>query len=312
MGQRDRDGTALHRYRCYGLTLESTLDLPELSPAPTSDSGSADITIRRANLPETDDLTPIGPFSSAAPGTLTLTIPDIARFAIREGTEILFDPAPGIDEDSIRVFLLGSALGAALMQRGRLVLHGNAFSQGERCAICVGQSGAGKSTLAAALMQRGYRILADDVCPLDQEGRALSGMPRLKLWKDSAARLGIPTEGLARIRPHMDKFNLPLTDAFQPDPVPVAALYVLATTHEGEAVGIEDVSGIRKFQTLRRNSYRFHYLSGMALGPHHLRQCSDLGAKVPIRKITRQRTGFDVDGLADTILEDLEQQGITL
>ena len=51
-----------------------------------------------------------------------LKLDDIARFLVQHGEEILIQPAAESDEDGIRLFLLGSALGALLHQRGRLIL----------------------------------------------------------------------------------------------------------------------------------------------------------------------------------------------
>ena len=132
------------------------------------------------------------------------------RFLVRQGREIIYEPLDGSDEDSIRVFMLGSCIGALLFQRGFLVLHGNAFEVDGQGVMCVGQSGAGKSTLAAEMMRRGHRVIADDVCPVDSAGNAIPGMPRIKLWQDSADKLGVNTSELKRIRPLLEKFNCPL------------------------------------------------------------------------------------------------------
>jgi len=51
------------------------------------------------------------------------------------------------------------------------VIHGAAVMAPVGAVLLVGQAGAGKSTLAAALAARGFRYLADDVCPIDARGR---------------------------------------------------------------------------------------------------------------------------------------------
>ncbi|MEY2631638.1 MAG: hypothetical protein RIR00_292, partial [Pseudomonadota bacterium] len=156
-------------YSAYNLKIASDLPLPELSLLPEADAQSPDVTIslgavQPEGLPDGQQL---GPFLWTSPSQLWLQVPHVARFLVSHGTEIRVDPEPGIDEDSLRVFLLGSAFGALLFQLGYLVLHGNAIRIGDQCMICVGPSGAGKSTLAAGFMQRGHTILADDVVPVD-------------------------------------------------------------------------------------------------------------------------------------------------
>ena len=155
------------RFSAYDLSIDSELAMPELLPG--RHTGVPDVHIRLGSvtvdgLPQGKQL---GPFLWVAAETLWLEIPHIARFLISQGNEIIIDPEPGIDEDSVRVFLLGPVIGALLFQRGYLVLHGNAIRIGDQCLVCVGHSGVGKSTLAAGFMQRGYDILADDVVPVD-------------------------------------------------------------------------------------------------------------------------------------------------
>lgn len=295
-------------YQLFGLRIASDIPLPGLLPC--SDSAPIDVEIRRAPVPvDGSTVGPtVGPFSHAAENALWLNIPGVGRYLVRDGREVMYQPEDDADEDSIRVFMLGTCLGALLIQRGQLVLHGNAFEVDDGCAICVGPSGAGKSTLVARMMQRGHRVIADDVCPIDGEGRVVPGMARLKLWQDSAQGLEIETRALQRVRPKMAKFTVPLGEAFRADPAPVRAIYVLSPWNQDRFV-LEDITGMAKFQALRANSYRFRFLKGMDLGPRHLQQCSALAAETPVVQVFRPRAGFDIDGLADLILADLTQRG---
>ncbi|NEX18412.1 MAG: hypothetical protein C1943_17865 [Halochromatium sp.] len=98
-----------------------------------------------------------------APGLYQFLIKDVARYRVQDGREILVDPLPDADPGDVRLWLLGTALGALLHQRGLLPLHVSALAlSGGAYAFC-GDSGAGKSTLAAALHRRGLALLTDDV-----------------------------------------------------------------------------------------------------------------------------------------------------
>lgn len=63
----------------------------------------------------------------AAPGQLLLTVDGVARCLVQDGKEIIVEGAPESDDDSLRLFLLGSTLGALLQQRGMLTLHSSAI-----------------------------------------------------------------------------------------------------------------------------------------------------------------------------------------
>lgn len=298
----------MYNYQFYGLTVSSDLLLPELLSLTASVEHSVDVQIYAGNVSETG-LTggkALGPFLQTTPDQLWLTVPGIARFLIRYGKEIIYQPLDNTDEDSVRVFMLGSCIGALLFQRGLLVLHGNAFEVDGHCVMCVGQSGAGKSTLAAEMMQRGYRIIADDVCPLDATGNAIPGMPRIKLWQDSADKLNIDTSGLQRIRPLLEKFNYPLDELYCDTPLPVRSIYIL-NTHNENRFELERINGMDKFTPLKQNTYRYGYLKGMDLSQQHLKQCSQLATKIQLSRIQRPRGSFQLTELADFILDDVRQ-----
>lgn len=292
-------------YTSYGLSISSAIALPELQTLDRG-PGEADVEIRTGQLGDggLDNGKQLGPFLWAGPDALSLEVPNVARFLIREGREIVVEPVPGIDEDSVRVFLLGSAFGALLFQRGLLVLHGNAVRVGDQCMVCVGPSGAGKSTLAAGFLQRGHEILADDVVPIDGQCRAVPGFPRLKLWRDAIEHFDIDTGPLKRIRPETEKFNYPLAEQFADRPLPIRWIYILGT-HTRPDTLFEPIGGMQRFQPLHNNTYRVRFLQGMALKGEHLQLCGRLAGKVRLARITRPQQGFELDALIDRILTDV-------
>ena len=292
-------------YSCYGLTIASDLALPELLPAPPGQAADVRVVLGGVAAGGPPGAEQLGPYLWAGETGLSLEVPGVARYLVQGGDTVVVDPEPGIDDDSVRVFLLGSALGALLFQRGFLVLHGNAIAVGDGCAVCVGPSGAGKSTLAAAFLRRGHHILADDVVPVDAGCRVLPGFPRIKLWEDAAEKLDIETDGLRRIRPHLHKYNYPIHDRHAGEPLPVRWVYVLGT-HQDDETTFAPVAGFERFRPLRQNTYRVRYMDGMALRAQHMSLCGALAGRVHLARVTRPERGFDVDGLVDLILADID------
>ena len=78
------------------------------------------------------------------------------------GRDISVELEPGVLEHDATGFVLGTAFGILLHQRGALVLHGRWWLRWARIAIC-GESGAGKSTLAAALCREDFSFVTDDM-----------------------------------------------------------------------------------------------------------------------------------------------------
>jgi hypothetical protein len=301
-------------YTVFALTLKSEIALPELPVGAPDAMPDVTVSYGAVDPDSLGEAARVGPQLWVSPDRFILEIPRVARFEVARGTEIRVDPAPGIDPESVRLFLLGSAFGALLFQRGHLVLHGNAIEVDGRCMVCVGASGAGKSTLAAAFARRGYPVLADDVVPVDARGAALPGLPRIKLWQDAAEWLGIETAGLRRIRPEMAKFNMPLAadGKVAPAPVPIRWIYILAQDATRDEVRVVPVHGMARFGPLRNNTYRVRYLKGMKLGPAHLERCGTLAGQVHLARVTRpDGAGPDqaarVDALVDRLLADMRE-----
>src|SRR4051812_25201168 len=175
-------------YQLFGLTVRSEIQLPELFL--TTGKVDPDVTIRRASFTEVTS----EPGLQADRSGLVLTIPDVARYRIEGGREIVVDSGPEVPERNVRLYLLGSAFGALLHQRGLLPLHANAIEVEGKAVAFMGASGSGKSTLAAWFHDRAHRIVADDVCVLrfDELGGAMAqpGLPRLRLWDEALEATG--------------------------------------------------------------------------------------------------------------------------
>ena len=84
----------------------------------------------------------------------------------------------GQDEAVVSILKLLSDVGSRTAER-LLVVHGAGLvSPTGQCFLMAATGGAGKTTLAVALEAEGYRLLSDDVVPIDREGAAVGlGLP---------------------------------------------------------------------------------------------------------------------------------------
>ena len=84
----------------------------------------------------------------------------------------------GQDEAVVSILKLLSEFGSRTAER-LLVVHGAGLvSPTGHCFLMAATGGAGKTTLAVALEAEGYRLLSDDVVPIDREGAAVGlGLP---------------------------------------------------------------------------------------------------------------------------------------
>ncbi|HYE26669.1 MAG TPA: hypothetical protein VEA61_00310 [Allosphingosinicella sp.] len=279
-------------YRLFGLNLSSEIDLAGL--APPVEAGAPDVEIAFGLIASGED--PPG-YSATAEGTL-LSVAKVGRYLIREGRHIVIDPAPGASERNLRLFLLGSAIGALLHQRGLLPLHANAINIGGRAVAFSGHSGAGKSTIAAWFHDRGYPILADDVCVIgfDDAGRALAypGIPRLRLWREALEATGRDAGAYDRSFDDQEKYDVPTLSGVRLEPLPLTAIYLLrkADDKAGGGAAIDRLTGVDSVETLISNTYRGGYLRTIGRTGEHLAACLRVARAVPVF-CARRQWGFE-------------------
>ena len=204
----------LNRYWAYGLRMDADLECPELPCLPAG-AGDADVTIRllpaSSEAPESLE----DGYYEVQPGLFRMAAPGVAVYRVEEGRRIFITPFPGVPVDEVRLFLLGSAMGALLYQRGLFPLHGSAVETRWGAMIFVGEQGIGKSTLAAEFHHRGYRLLSDDVCAVaaaPEELQVLPALAQFRLCEDAYQRLGAPQNA----RFDVDKFVVPMGEGYCP------------------------------------------------------------------------------------------------
>lgn len=295
-----------HRYHLFGLTLESAVECPELLPALAD--APADVGIGVAALSPALEL---ASFSSEwvqiAPGVYQFLIDGVARYRVERGRQVLIDPVPGADPGDVRLWLLGTALGALLHQRGLLPLHASALALGGAAHAFCGDTGAGKSTLAAALRQRGLAVLTDDVGLVAPEPDRIlfyPGFPRIKLWNDALAHFGLDHRTLIRDHTRADKYHLRLVEDFTAQPLPLRHLYVLERTVDGPS-RIEPVRGIEAIRRVQANIYRPKLAQRLGRTGGHLRLCGRVAEGARVFRFSRP-WGLDrLEASLDRLLEHL-------
>jgi len=307
-------------YRGYGLSLLSEIELPEYLPAPLPEA--PDIRIRldsaaRAAWAAAEG--PEGAFLATPAGGHAFKVPEVAAYHVRDGSEIRIAPEPDSDPGLVRLFVIGSAMGMALHQRGALVLHGAAVAKEGRALILVGDSGAGKSTLAARLGRAGCTVFGDDTMAVwdgpGGRGKWLwPGSRVFKLWSESLSDLGIDSEGLTRLGNRTDKYYVPNPTPAAEEGAALAEILVLETG-EG-APRVEPIEGLKALEAVARNTYRPEYVGLMGREAPHFGQCAELIREAPVARLIRPwdlaRIGETVELVLDRLAQMTDAEGPVL
>jgi hypothetical protein len=300
---------SIYKYKAYQLNIHAEFPIPEFS---TGDEISPpDVIIRQGAVPAIfENVTGKGVVYQATANKFLLTMHDLARYLVQNGNEIIVEPAPDSLESDMRVFLLGSCIGALLHQRGILVIHAGAVYTEKGAVLFTGPSGIGKSTLLGELLRRGYKMMVDDVCGvvLDPAGAPLvvPGYPRTRLWTDSALKLEQDIQEMVRTRPNMEKYERQTPEQYWDQPAPLRRIYLLSTSNKDELY-LKPVPRIHTFQIVLHNTYRQQFLDGLELRAPHFGLITAVAKQTGVTHVTRPSQPFRLTELADLIEQDLAQ-----
>lgn len=208
------------RYRLYGYTLESDL---ELTGAPEQVGGRRDFALHRVEhlLGEAGELiyrterqgSEGEPFLSVyrSDSRLRLECPGVAGFEIdaREISCCLVGPEPVLAQ----MLFLGLVSSLWLEQAGTICLHASAVALPAGAVGFLGFNRAGKSSLVASFLAARFPMVTDDVLAIERKrGRffALPSYPQMRLWPITAKDFVENPQGLDPVYPGFEKLRVPI------------------------------------------------------------------------------------------------------
>ncbi|WP_096435084.1 aldolase [Alteribacter populi] len=295
-------------YSAFGLNVSSEYHLPEL-PQSKLENHLADIIIKQSDLTAIwTELAKPNQYFVIKETLVLFQIPEMAIFSIQNGNEILVSPLQEANEDQIRLYLLGTCMGAILMQRKILPLHGSAIAIGRKAYAIVGESGAGKSTLASAFLKKGFSLISDDVIPvtLSKDGLPLvtPAYPQQKLWQESLESFGMDSKGFTPIVDRETKFAVPIPSQFEIKTLPLAGVFELVKT-ENHEIELTPVYKLERFHTLYRHTYRNFIVSKSGLMEWHFNTSVNIANKIELFRLERPVTRFTAHDLSSLILSTI-------
>lgn len=289
-------------YKAFGLVIMSAMPLPELWPVVDE---PADISIEYTEI-EADRYGGKGKdfHYSVAPTLFYLQIHDTARYLVIDKQKILVHPEPGVTEEAIRIYLLGTCMGIVLLQRGFLPLHGSSIATPNGGVLFLGDSGMGKSTIAAAFCKKGYTLISDDICSISP-GNTTTVMlhpafPQLKLCEDSLKELSITVSASAQISGDVEKFRVVNRSQFQLAPLSINKIFILGKA-DIQHIQITLLEGVEKFTKLTDNIYRGIFIEQLELSTQQFQYCALLSNATRMYQVIRPTDSFDLDALVAAI-----------
>jgi hypothetical protein len=298
--RRSNTSSSVHTYTAYGLWFHSELPIPQFLRG----CGPADISIRLVRPAELFTTPDLPVLLEIAPDLATLEVHDVGRFVMREGRSVELAPRPGVDEGQLRLYLVGIVTSLILYQRGFLVLHGSSLVIDDAAIALIGPVGAGKSTTAAALYQRGHRVLADDntaVRLVEGVSTVHPGFPQLKVDHRASTLLGHSHDDLLELHISETKRGLNVRNRFPACTFPLKSIYVLSAEEKTPLAksAIDGVPLKEAVLELLRNSAPTRFR--VPDSPGHFLQCAEVAKKVPVFRVQRRESVVALPDLAAAI-----------
>lgn len=280
-----------YHYRSAGLTISSQLALPEFGAVqhPTS---HPDVLIQEGKVScAGTEPAPPGTYSwRSASDQFLFEVAEVARFQVKGGSQIIFERL-STDDVLLKLYLLGSVIGALWHQRGRLPLHAGGVVIDNLAWAFVGNSGAGKSSLVAALSEvAGAGYLSDDVCIIDVPNNrspvAWPGLARLRASPELCAALRLEDPLFVGAQDPFGKHAM-MAPWEQPlSAIPLAGVIVLEATATPATPAMEQLTAAASLSAILEHTYRPEYLAteGQEL---HFQQCAALTRQIRVYRLRR-------------------------
>lgn len=252
-----------------------------------------------------------GPNWSYANGIFDLVVPQVAFFRIQDDGVVWIWAQPGREHD-VPVFLVGTVLGIALHLRGVIAIHASAVKVGDGAVLFCGPSGAGKSTTAAALGNRGYPVLSDDICGIENtpEGPMMySDGRKLKLWSASIKKLALQELQGQSVREGFDKFFID-REGLGIGPQPVKAIFVLTRDQQAQPPQVTPLSLADAATAFRRNAYRPFLVRQLKAEPLYFQATAHLLRHASVHKLARDHDFSQLDDMLDVLVAHWTEMGL--
>lgn len=296
-------------YALFGGSFRSDLQFPELIPSPSAPTPAWVLTTVNRTAPHPNMVllgrehveTGVEVALSTHENGLLLAFDDTGQFDIStDGARIEWASPAEPDLAAVRKDVLGRVLPVCLHQQRVLALHGSAVELSGVAVAFLAPKFHGKSTTAAAMVDSGGRLLADDVVAVSMGATpvVLPSVPFIQLWKDSAAQVAP-----ASVAVPGDERGLKLqrrwtaSERNAETSAPLAAIYLLAPIPPGGPEGVRRIRlSVVEGALALLGQAKIGNLLGSARRVELLQAAGDLADRVPVYRLEIPR---DFDRLPD-------------
>ncbi|MFN4086788.1 MAG: hypothetical protein ACK4LB_12655 [Spirosomataceae bacterium] len=302
----------IFQYISFGICIRSHIELPAFVPfVGTNDATPIEVSVGKTPDSLVENATVTKPFATFNENEFLYTVPNVARYYVRNGTHITIESLGG-DWSEILLFFYSNCMAAVLFQRNIIPFHvSGVFVEKAKVILFAAPSRTGKSTTAVMLQEKGYAPFTDDTAVLfvnNGKCYAQASYPMIRLWQNSIAHQAVLEEHVKqpiRTDIELDKYGFFFHDTFVVDPIEVAGIVFL--DEMGDKITIEPVKPAVAMQYLGTNIYRKQWLNGMKKQLLQFTQLTSVVGSTAMWKATRPKGIDTFQSFADAIDQQIIQ-----
>jgi hypothetical protein len=295
----------VYKYRVYGLVVESEVKFLQLMTA--DENEEPQVRIYSGNIKdEVDKQLETCPKNYDINTTRSCFRNKGGYYLIKDGKEIIFEPKEGYTPEKLGSWLLGFSFAMALLQRRTLAIHCSALSYDEGAILISGVPGAGKSSLTRVLLERGYKILADDVAAVEDREDGIfvhPTFPYQKLCRNEVEKRNLDMSELIYINEDKDKFLVPVKEHFDNNVRPLKYL-IFVIIGNNEEIERRQLTGLNQLFALKENLFLHRLYGPWENAPEIMNMCLKVAAGCKVHMLVRPDGKDTLMQMAD-IIEDI-------
>jgi hypothetical protein len=236
---------------------------------------------------------------AVAHDTLEILVSDTGRYTLAADGRTIAHRAPAqVDRAAVALDLIGVVMPTLLHRDGAWCVHASAVQTPAGVLAFVAARGTGKSTLAAACVQAGCALVADDVVVLRETAAGVSVTPAgvpLRLHSGTARAVGVRADDADE----WGKVRVP--GALTQETLPLDAIYVLQATNADTAVARAPRAARAAALALLANGKITGLLGGAAAGDA-LSRCVSLAHRITVYDLAIPRDLARLGSVTEQIL----------
>lgn len=290
-------------YKLYGLIFRSNTEIEQLLVSGEVSTFDAEIIFGQVPMEIKDYIEQDYTFGYREDAYWFLN--NRAVFYVWGGKQIVVEMFDNVPIKSAIPFVLGYCISMLFGQRNRMAVHCSSVKIKDSAVLIAGNSGAGKTSLTTKFLEAGDSFLTDDIAVLDVTESTVTvypAFPRQNLCEDIVDKYGYDKTALSCVDADRDKYMINRSEQFCDIPSKLHSMFVI-TTHKGNEVEVEEITGTDKLKIFIDNLFAEHIIRKFGLPATHMTICLKIIQNIKIYLLKRPENIDSTEMQRQKILE---------